>query len=84
MSNAVPRRVVAPGFESFRDIPTFRPRQDGSIASLRRHRYDRGMKWLITSLLALALLLSGYVLYKVNRTESASKPRVRLIVAEVR
>jgi hypothetical protein len=42
------------------------------------------MKWLVSALLAMALALSGYAVYKAKKVESAAKPQVRPIAAVVR
>jgi hypothetical protein len=42
------------------------------------------MKWLVSGLLAAALVLSGYAVYKVKKLESAAKPQFRPIVSQVR
>jgi hypothetical protein len=42
------------------------------------------MRWLVLALVAAALMLSGYAMYKAKKVESAAKPQVRLITAQVR
>ena len=43
-----------------------------------------GMKWLVSCLLAAALALSGYAVYKVKKIESSAKPQIRPIVSQIR
>jgi len=40
------------------------------------------MKWILVLLITTAILLSGYAVYKAQRIEAQSKPRVRLIAAK--
>jgi len=46
--------------------------------------YHWGMRWLVSGLVAAALVLSAYAVYKAKKVESAAKPQVRLITAQVR
>ncbi len=42
------------------------------------------MKWLIAALAIIALLFSGYAVYKTRRIEAAMKPQVRLTASVAR
>jgi hypothetical protein len=39
------------------------------------------MKWLVGFLVMVALLLSGYAVYKATRLESATKPQIHPIAS---
>jgi hypothetical protein len=39
------------------------------------------MKWLVGFLVMVALLLSGYAVYKTRRLESATKPQIHPIAS---
>jgi hypothetical protein len=43
--------------------------------------YTQIMKWLFGFLLMVALLLSGYAVYKARRLESATKPQIHPIAS---
>ncbi len=51
---------------------------------IQRVSIQLSMKWLVVLLSAVALILSGYAIYKANKTDLASKPQVRSIAAAVR
>jgi len=60
------------------------PDPSAPIFRLCLERYYDALKWFAGFLLVLALLLSGYAVYRAKKAESADKPQVRSIAAVAR